>query len=108
MPIHELTIGVYATRPDTFAASYDDGTTGPHRSRRQDAESDYAEANTATGDTRRAIENHRRDSAVFRPWSKIHPDYRSNYLGRRHVLALDTRTGGTVLAPWLGPNALPH
>lgn len=108
MAIHELTIGMYARTPDTFAAAYDDGTTGPHRGRREDAVRDYTEANTATGATRTAIENYRRDSAVFRPWSKIHPDFRSDYLGRRHVLTLDTRTGGSVLAPWLGPDALPQ
>jgi hypothetical protein len=107
MNIHELTIGMYARTPDTFTAAYDDGTSGPHRGRREDAERDYTEANTATGEVRAAIENYRRDSAVFRPWARIHPDYRSNYLGCRHVLALDTRTGGTVLAPWLGPDALP-
>lgn len=106
--IHELTIGKYATRPDTFAAAYDDGTTGPHRSRREDAERDYAEANTATGEIRAAIERYRRDSAIFRPWQRIHPDSRSNHHGTRHVLALDSRTGGTVLAPWLGPDVLPR
>lgn len=106
MAIHELTIGMYARTPDTFAAAYDDGTTGPHRGRREDAARDYTEANTATGATRTASENYRRDSAVFRAWSKIHPDFRSDYLG--HVLTLDTRTGGSVLAPWLGPDALPQ
>lgn len=108
MAIHELTIGMYARTPDTFAAAYDDGTTGPHRGRREDAERDYTEANTATGEIRKAIEDYRIDSAVFRPWARIHPDFRSNYLGRRHVLALDTRTGGNVLAAWLGPDALPQ
>ena len=108
MTIHELTIGMYARTPDTFTAAYDDGTTGPHRSRREDAERDYTEANTATGEIRAAIESYRLHSDVFRAWSEIHADFRSNYLGRRHVLALDTRTGGSVLAPWLGPDALPH
>lgn len=41
---------------------------------------------------------------MFLPWSKIRPDFRSDYLGRRHVLG--TGTGGSVLAPWLGPDAL--
>lgn len=106
--IHELTIGKYATRPDTFAAAYDDGTTGPHRGRREDAERDYSEANAATGAIRKAIERYRKDSAIFRAWERIPPDFRSNYGGKRHALALDSRTGGTVLTPWLGPDALPR
>lgn len=106
--INELTIGKYSTLPDTYTAAYDDGTEGPRRARREDAEQDYREANTATGDVRAAIERYRRDSGVFRAWSKIHPDNRSNYRDTRHCLALDTTTGATVLARWLGPDALPR
>lgn len=108
MSINELTIGKYATRPDTFTAAYDDGTEGPRRSRREDAEKDYREANAATGDIRSAIERYGRDSGVFRAWSALHPDSRSNYDGRRHCLAYDRRSGGTTLAPWLGPDVLPR
>jgi hypothetical protein len=106
--VNELTIGKHATLPDTYTAAYDDGTRGPHRSRRRDAERDYTDANTATGDVRTAIEKYGRTSKVFRAWSTIHPDFRSNYRDERHCLALDSISGATVLVRWLGPDALPQ
>lgn len=102
-----LTIGKYSRWPDTFQAAYDDGTSGPQRGRHEDAQRDYLEANTATGEIRTAIECYRRDSKIFRKWSEIHPDFRLVKEGKRYALALDTKTGATVLAPWLGPDVLP-
>jgi hypothetical protein len=53
------------------------------------------------------------DSTVFKPWDQIHADYRStgneSWGGRdgvRRAMTLDSRTGGTVLTPWLGPKVL--
>lgn len=102
-----LTIGKYSRWPDTFQAAYDDGTAGPQRGRIEDAQRDYLEANTATGEIRTAIERYRRDSAIFREWSRIHRDSRWIKDGKRYALALDTFSGGTTLAPWLGPDVLP-
>ena len=73
----------------------------------EDAQRDYLEANTATGEIRTAIERYRRDSAIFREWSRIHRDSRWIKDGKRYALALDTFSGGTTLAPWLGPDVLP-
>lgn len=106
--INELTIGKNSMIPDTYTAAYDDGTEGTRRSRREDAERDYTHANGSTGHVRAAIEKYGRDSNVFCAWSAIHADFRSSYRGARHCLALDSTTGATVLAQWLGPDVLPR
>lgn len=46
------------------------------------------------------------DSAVYRLWADIHPDFRTIHDGARFVLAMDLESGATVLAPWNGPAAL--
>lgn len=85
------------------AALYDDGTRGPSRRTREEAERDYEKANTATGERRENIERFGALSNVFKTWGKVHADFKTESQGRRSVLALDTLTGATVLTGWIGP-----
>jgi len=88
--------------PTTYIARYTDGTVGPERSTREAAERDFRDANSRP-QQRSLIERFGLDSSVFHQWSRIHPDYRSTSGGERTVLTLDTKTGATVLATWIGP-----
>nr|WP_176705497.1 hypothetical protein [Arthrobacter sp.] len=91
--------------PSEYVAVYDDGTTGPKRSTRERAETDYKEANGVTGQHRADIERYRAHSNIFRAWNEIHQDFKTVIDGQRTCLALDTFTGATCLAPWRGPQA---
>ena len=88
-----------------YAALYDDNTRGPRCRTRAEAERDYDKANAATGEQRNAIEHFGALSGVFMKWSKIHSDFKTEIDGRRYALAMDTFTGATVLAEWIGPKS---
>ncbi len=60
----------------------------------------YGDINAAQKD----LSRYGADSAVFRTWSKIHSDFKTNTDGVKRVLANDK--GATVLAPWRGPKVL--
>lgn len=100
-------IGLFDHAASTrYVAVYDDGTTGPERSTRERAESDYRDANAVTGEIRSAIESYGLRSGVFRAWGDIHKDYKTSIEGKRACLALDSRSGATCLTSWLGPKVL--
>ena len=92
--------------PTRYVAVYDDETTGPERSTRERAESDYRDANAAKVEIRAAVESYGLKSAVFRAWGDIHKDFKSCIDSKRVCLALDSRSGATHLTSWLGPKAL--
>lgn len=100
--VHSRIIRAFTSKPG-YVAMYDDGTTGPARATRARAEVDYRNANAHAGTLRDEIERYGMDSAVFRPWGTIHPDFKGVYDGKRSCVALDCIRGRSVLVPWRGP-----
>ena len=92
-------------RAGGYAALYSDNTRGPRRRTREEAERDFDKADTATGERREAIERFGALSNVFKAWSAVHADFKSEDREKRYVLAMDTLTGATTLTRWIGPRA---
>ncbi len=87
-----------------YAAVYTDGTLGPIRPSREQAEIDFHAANDASPERRALIERYGARSLVFRPWELIHADHRTEEAdGTRQVLTMDPWTGAIAQAAWIGP-----